>query len=53
VLLEEPVNSVKGFIQNLNVGQVNQPDMTLSEFWGKTATMDEQDVLLMKQIENK
>jgi hypothetical protein len=48
VLLEETVHAVKGFIQNRDISQVNQPHMALSKFGRKATAMDEENVLLME-----
>ncbi len=53
MLLQEAVNSVKHFVQDLGIGQEDQTNVTLTEVWRKSAPMNEKDMLLMEQVQNK
>ena len=51
--IEEAFDAVKGFVQHSNVCQVHQPHMTSASVWTETASVHQQDVLLVEQIQHE
>ena len=48
MLLKESFHSVKRFVKDLNIGQINEADMALAEFWRKTNSMNEEDMIYVE-----
>jgi hypothetical protein len=42
-------NSVKGFVQDFHTGEVDQSNVASSEFWGKSTSVDQQNMFLFKK----
>jgi hypothetical protein len=47
--LQKTFNSVKGFVEHFHTGEVDQSNVTSSEFWGKSTSVDQQNMFLFKK----
>ena len=53
MLLQEAVNSVEHFVQNLDIGQEDQTNMPLAQVRRKSTSMNKKYMLLVEQVQNK
>lgn len=53
MLLQEPVNPVKNFVQYGRIGQIDQANMAFPEFRGKAAPVNQQNVFLVEEVEHE